>query len=475
MSLRKYLLISILLILSTVGGATIWSSYRESLYEVQELFDAQLARSARVLLGLTITEAETGHLGELQHLILENRLIQENNNGEHHEIEDQVGKEKKAFGHYYELKLAFQVWDQHGNLVLRSANTPLEPLSDIEQGYSDKHLGNTQWRVFGLWNKQRTYRVLTAERHDVRMELVEKIIHRLLLPFLLLLPILAWLLWIAVGRGLQPLTRVADEVASRHSQHLDQLNEESVPEEIKPLVQALNRLFKTLHAAFEKERRFTSDAAHELRTPLAALKTHAQLAMRATSDTDRQHALKQLLAGIDRASHVVDQLLDLARIEPQVSERLGPDESIDLHKLVVDVTSDLISLAMGRKIDISVEESDVLPIIGDRIGLSILLRNLLDNALRYTPESGQVRVAFKHHDQDTCILVEDSGPGIAQADRERVFERFYRGEGEQQSGCGIGLSIVKQVVDRHGATITLGESELGGLKVEVCFPRKTGS
>lgn len=472
MSLRKYLLISILLIISTVGGATIWSSYRESLHEVEELFDAQLSRSARVLLGLTITEAETGHLGELQHLILENRLIHEDDTKGQYDNGGQDGSDESTFGHYYELKLAFQVWDQHGNLVLRSPNTPLEPLSDIEQGYSDKYVGNTQWRVFGLWNQQRTYRVLTAERHDVRMELVQKIIQRLLLPFLLLLPILAWLLWIAVGRGLQPLNRVAEEVASRHSQHLDQLDMESVPEEVKPLVQALNDLFKILHTAFEKERRFTSDAAHELRTPLAALKTHAQLAMRAGSDADRQHSLKQLLAGIDRASHVVDQLLDLSRLEPAASDRQRPDERVDLHTLAVDQVSDLISLANGRHIEISVEESELMPITGDRVGLSMLLRNLLDNAIRYTPEYGQVRVAFEANDQDICVLVDDSGPGIAQSDRERVFERFYRGEGEQQPGCGIGLSIVKQVADRHGASIRLESSELGGLKVKVCFPKE---
>ncbi len=469
MSLRKYLLISILLILSTVGGATIWSSYSESMHEVEELFDAQLSRSARVLLGLTITEAETGHLGELQHLILENRLILENN-GSRSRDDYQYGKEESTFGHYYELKLAFQVWDQHGNLVLRSPYAPLEPLSHIEQGYSDKLIGETQWRVFGLWNQQRTYRVLTAERHDVRMELVEKLTHRLLLPFLLLLPILAWLLWIAVGHGLQPLTRVADEVASRHSKHLDQLEEASVPAEIKPLVQALNRLFITLQAALEKERRFTSDAAHELRTPLAALKTHAQLALRAGNESDREHSLKQLLAGIDRASHVVDQLLDLARIDPDTNERQRPDESIDLHQLAIDVTSDLIALANARKIDISVDEGDRLPVTGDRTGLSILLRNLLDNALRYTPESGQVNVTFRQNDRQACIVIKDSGPGIAPIERERVFERFYRGEGLEQSGCGIGMSIVKQVADRHGATINLGESELGGLKVEVCFP-----
>ena len=469
MSLRKYLLISILLILSTVGGATIWSSYRESLYEVQELFDAQLSRSARVLLGLTVTEAETGHLGELQHMILENRLILENDS--HGNTEEYEEKEKNIFGHYYELKLAFQVWDQHGNLVLRSANTPLQPLTDIEQGYSDTVINDTQWRVFSMWNQQRTYRVMTAERQDVRMELVEKIIHRLLLPFLLLLPILAWLLWIAVGRGLQPLNRVADEVAARHSQHLDQLDEEAVPQEVKPLVQALNRLFRTLDAAFEKERRFTSDAAHELRTPLAALKTHAQLAMRAGNDDDRQHALKQLIAGIDRASHVVDQLLDLARVEPGSVTNKRLLEMVDLHALAIDVISDLLPFADARKIDISVGDTCDVQVRGDRLGLSMLLRNLLDNAIRYTPDHGQVKLSFEC-DECQCLRIEDSGPGIPEADREKVFERFFRGEGLQQSGCGIGLSIVKQVADRHGGSITLERSDLGGLMVKVCFPQE---
>ena len=219
MSLRKYLLISILLIVTSVGGLTIWSSYRESVHEIEEIFDAQLASSARMMLGLTITEIGQGDISTLQNSLLDNRFIthmdDDEDEHEHEELhrdeEEEDDDEDEAYehGHYYETKLTFQVWDRHGNMLLRSANAPLRPLSEIEEGYSDQQMNGVRWRVFGLWNSDRLYRVQTAERYDVRLELVEKITQRLILPFLILIPVLAWLLWIAVGRGLQPLNRVA--------------------------------------------------------------------------------------------------------------------------------------------------------------------------------------------------------------------------------------------------------------------------
>ncbi|MBI3187063.1 MAG: sensor histidine kinase N-terminal domain-containing protein [Gammaproteobacteria bacterium] len=463
MSLRKYLLVSILLILSSVGGLAIWSSYRASVYEVQELFDAQLSRSARLMLGMAVAEVRDGHIDQMQDIILQNKLRLD-------KLKDDdvvTSLESSDLGHYYELKLAFQVWDKHGNLILHSGLSKFEPLTQQEHGYSDSTIEGYPWRVFSMWSYDREYLVMAAERYDVRMELVEKIIQRLMLPFMLLMPVLAWLLWLIVGRGLQPIMRVAEDVKNRDLHNLTNIKDENAPAEIKPLVQAINRLFERVNESFDKEKRFTSDAAHELRTPLAALKTHAQLARSSRDEADRAHALMQVEVGVERASHVVEQLLTLARMQP---DRLQEHwQSLDLHQLAVDVAAELAPQAATKNIDLAVDEVDAITMHGHPVMLRVLLRNLLDNAIRYSPRNGQVAVTFGCG--DCCVSISDSGPGIAEADYEKVFERFYRGNVEE-SGCGIGLSIVKQVADMHGAFIKLGPSALGGLKVSVLFSEK---
>lgn len=451
-----------MLILSGVGGVAIWSSYRASVHEVNELFDAQLSRSARLMLGLAVAEVRDGHVDEMQDMILQNRLRLDSL----HQDDEKESHESSELGHYYELKLAFQVWDRHGNLVIHSGLEKLEPLSRHEHGYSDSMIDGYPWRVFSMWSYDKEYLVMAAERYDVRMELVGDIIQRLLLPFLLLLPLLAWLLWLIVGRGMQPINRVADDVRNRDLHNLANINDENVPTEIMPLVQAINRLFERVSESFEKEKRFTSDAAHELRTPLAALKTHAQLARSARNEQDRQHALMQLEAGVERASHVVEQLLTLARIRPDKMREQW--QTLDLHQLAVDVAAELAPQAAAKNIDLAVDETGAMAIKGHVVMLRLLLRNVLDNAIRYSPQNGQVVVNFDCGAQ--CVSISDSGSGIAEADYEKVFERFYRGE-VSESGCGIGLSIVKQIADMHGADIKLARSALGGLKISVLFSK----
>ena len=461
MSLRNFLLISILLILSSVGGVAIWSSYGSSEHEVQELFDAQLSRSARLMLGVTVAEIRDGHLDEVQKIILHNKLrLDHIKPGD-----DEDFNEASEHGHYYELKLAFQVWDKHGNLLLHSGLSKFEPLSQNKHGYSDSVIDGAPWRVFSMWSYDKEFLVMTAERYDVRKELIDKIIQRLMLPFFLLLPLLAWLLWLMVGHGLKPITRIANEVKDRDLHNLAKIHDENAPTEILPLIQAINRLFQRVNESFEKEKRFTSDAAHELRTPLAAMKTHAQLARAALNDADRQHALSQLERGVDRASHVVEQLLTLARIQPDHAQQHWQQN--DLHQIAVDVAAELAPLAAAKNIDLAVEESSAILIRGHPVMLGVMLRNLLDNAIRYSPQHGSVSVAFDCGSQ--CIRICDSGNGIDEAEYNKVFERFYRGEGDEV-GCGIGLSIVKQIADLHAATISLSRSSTGGLSVSVMFP-----
>lgn len=462
MSLRKYLLISILLIITLMTGATVWSSYSESTREVKELFDAQLARSARLMLGLTLIEIRDGRLQELQSMILRNRFRLDEHKYE--DVEMVLTKEP-----IYEMKLAFQVWDNQGNMILRSGNAPLYPLTEQASGYSEQSIDDTHWRIFSLWNDDYSYQVMAAERNDVREELIDSITWRLLLPFLIMFPVLAGLVWLAIGWGLTPLSRVASEVKTRNIHNLDALDVETVPEEVKPLVLELNWLFSTLKESFDKERRFTSDAAHELRTPLAALKTHAQLATMTDSCDDQKNSIEKIMAGVDRATHVVNQLLVLARLEQGHSQTINM-EPIDLSQLSQDVSSELHDMASNRKIELSVKTSEQHWVNGELTMLSMLLRNLLDNAIRYSPEGSMVELGLAQSKQRISLFVSDNGPGIVDEEKEKVFSRFHRGEALQPSGCGIGLSIVRQITELHQAEIKLIDSPGGGLRVEVRFP-----
>ena len=459
-SLRNFLLFSILISIVVTGGATIWGGYRASVHEVEELFDAQLSRSARLMLGLVLAETNLGHVKEFSENVQGNILTL----SEKDHIEDELYKH----GHFYELKLAYQVWDSYGNMLLRSANAPLQPMSDLEQGYSSQLFNQQNWRTFSLWDAQQRYRVITAERDDVRNDLVNKITLQMTWPFLLLVPLMGIFVWYFVGRGLTPLENVAREIASRESEYLEPLSLIRVPQEIKPLVDELNRLFGSLRQSFEKERRFTADAAHELRTPLAALKVNLQVAESTDKAAEKQQALQAIRQGVDRASHLMDQLLGLARLEPQAIRSLQSIESVDLHALCVEVITEIYPLSQQKKQQISLLGDAGIVLQGYEYPLRSMLSNLLSNSVSYTPAGGEIQLELKKKQDVIHIWVHDSGPGIPEKDRESVLSRFRKVKGSMHSGSGIGLSIVKRVVELHSMQMELITSDrLGGLCVHL--------
>jgi len=307
------------------------------------------------------------------------------------------------------------------------------------------------------------------------------------MPLLLALPVLAILIWIVIGRGIRPLTRVADEVANRAPQHLDPLDTHAVPQEIMPLVNSLNVLFARLQQAFEHERRFTADAAHELRTPLAALKTQAQVALNASIPEQQHNALLNVVTGVDRATHLVEQMLTLARLEPRTfleshknnisAVEIQHADIQNLHKLAAHSLAEIAQTAFEKNIELSLDEmaeGSTAQVMGNADMLGILLRNLIDNAIRYTPPNGEVKVHIHTDNQQVILQVSDTGVGIPQAERTRVLERFYRVLGNQESGSGLGLSIVMRIAELHGATVSLDDAENNrGLKVTVRFPAVT--
>jgi two-component system OmpR family sensor kinase len=277
--------------------------------------------------------------------------------------------------------------------------------------------------------------------------------------------------WWVVSGSLEPVARVRKQVASRQADDLSPVSEAGLPDEVRPLVQELNLLFGRVRTAFDAQQHFVADAAHELRTPLAALKLQVQSLERSDSPEAKRVAVGRLTAGIERATRLVEQLLVLARQEASMAGG-APRQPVDIGGLARRAVADLAGVAQAKGIDLGVQRADAAEVEGQPDALMILLRNLVDNAIKYTPQGGTVDVSVvAEENHGVRVTVEDSGPGIPPAERERVFDRFYRVPGSDAAGSGLGLAIIKSIAERHDATLALGESKrLGGLEATVTFP-----
>jgi two-component system, OmpR family, sensor kinase len=367
-------------------------------------------------------------------------------------------------------ELVTQIWDRDGVLVYWSQPGMGLPVPATE-GYSTINHNGRDWRVYTL--VQGTHALQVAQAQDEREAIATQTALRTLVPFLALIPFFGVLMWVGVGRGLEPLEAMSSAVAKRRPDALAPLEERALPDELQPLGASLNGLLERLSEALASQRRFTADAAHELRTPLAALKLQLDLARRATKPDELHAALDDLEAGVARTSHVVEQLMTLARVEPEAmaQKRTG----CDLVALAKDAIVARAALAADKAIDLGLARAAPAVVEGDPASLAILLSNLIDNALRYTPRGGRIDVAVDYDEQCATLSVADTGPGIAADARERVFDRFYRGEVNEESGSGLGLSIVRRIADAHHATITLdAPAEGSGLVVRVRFSRESG-
>jgi two-component system OmpR family sensor kinase len=304
----------------------------------------------------------------------------------------------------------------------------------------------------------------------VRNELAVKAALRTMMPFLLLVPLLGLLVWFAVTRGLRPLNTVANAVSVRSPESLHPVDERHVPEEIRPVTSALNDLLARLARALEAQRAFTADAAHALRTPLTALRLQIQLAERATDPGERAAAFDTLKEGVERATHLVEQLLTLARHEPEAADR--PMSPVELAGLAAEVVTAYAQFAEEKGVDIGLTGRDSNVVVyGEREALRTLVSNIVENALRYTPRGGRVDVSVAQTDEGAVLQVMDNGPGIPAEERERVFQRFYRRAGTEVPGSGLGLAIVRSIAERHRARVTLESGASGrGLNVRVVFP-----
>jgi len=356
-----------------------------------------------------------------------------------------------------------QIWDPFGTRVYLS-RPGLPMINRATLGYTDLVLQGQRWRVYALQTIDGVIQV--AQPWSVREQLAREAALHVALPLLLLLPLLAAAIMIIVARGLLPLRRVTAEVQQRDAHSLSPIEAPGLPQEIAPLVAELNRLLTRLGASFDTQRAFVADAAHELRSPLTALRLQLQLLDRAPDETARMDARNKLGAAIERAIHLVEQLLTLARNEPEAAR--SSLQPLDLAEAARTGIADAHPLALARGSTLTLEAADGVRVRGDADALRVLVRNLVDNALRYAPPGGQVQVAVRREADGMARLeVDDSGPGIPPADRERAFDRFYRRSGAPEGGSGLGLAIVKAICERHGATIALGESPQHGLRVTV--------
>jgi two-component system, OmpR family, sensor kinase len=365
-------------------------------------------------------------------------------------------------------EIVVQIWNEGGARIYLSH--PYSNLPDrATLGFEDVSTKNGDWRVFSAQVRGRTIRV--AQPKSVRRELARAHAFRTLVPVIVLLPLLAVALWFGVVRALAPMRAVVHEVRTRGAMSLAPISENRLPEELFTLVRGLNDLLRRLSTALDVQRAFVADAAHELRSPLTALRLQLQLLGRAPDAEARSKAQGQLAAGVERASHLVDQLLTLARSAPDASDQ--PFVPVRLDETARLAVADVVPLAGARGVDLGISSAQAAPLTGDPDSLRILIRNLADNAVRYTPRGGRVDVTVRRREDETLVEVADTGPGIPAAERERVFARFYRRSGSDEGGSGLGLAIVKAIAERHAGRIELEDAAGGGLLARAVFPART--
>jgi signal transduction histidine kinase len=430
-SIRARLLIALIILVALISLIAAAVTYRRVLSETSVLFDYQLRQMA---------------LSLRSQISLAPRI----------EVPPDQG----------DTDFVVQIWDVFGaRTYLSRPGLPI--LNQTVLGYANLSLRGEPWRAYGLQTADGVIQIAQPVR--VRETLARAAAERVVIPLILLLPIMIGAVAWIVRSGLAPLRYVTSEVQRRDVRSLTALKTDNLPEEIEPLVTELNRLLERLQRAFSAQRAFISDAAHELRSPLTALRLQLQLLDRAPDEASRREARARLGAAVDRAIHLIEQLLALARSEPQDA---ALDEAlVDLGSVAAEGVRDTHELAMSRNTDLGLEAEPNVLVRGNREALRVLVRNLVDNAVRYTPPHGTVQVRCRSSATQSLLEVMDSGPGIALADRERVFDRFYRRAAAQEGGTGLGLAIVKSIAERHGALVSLNQAPGGGLLVTVSFPR----
>jgi two-component system sensor histidine kinase QseC len=371
--------------------------------------------------------------------------------------------------HKYSPRVAFQVFHD-GRLVMRSVNVGTAPMSERVDGFETLRMTDgSEWRLLVTPGAHDGVRVVVGELTQARNDIVWAVMQGMLQPLVLALPLLALAGWWAVRRGLSPLRQLSYVLGQRQAKSIEPVELADMPSEMQPMVRSLNELFQRIERMMATERHFTADAAHELRTPIAAIRAQAQVALGAGDDqAQREHALHITLGACDRAVRLVEQLLMLARLEAAPAMSAAP---VDLSATTRRVAADLAPTALARRQVLELDAEQHCPAAGDEMLITVLVRNLIDNAMRYSPDGARVLVSVRADVRRIVLRVEDSGAGMTDAEMARLGERFYRVLGSGQAGSGLGWSIVKRIADVFGAEVRTARSELlGGLAVTVYWP-----
>ena len=436
-SIKRRILLLALSAITLAWLAAAAFTYFDARHELEEMLDAHLTQSAALLL------AQSSH-----------------------EIEE-IETEHAPLLHRYARHISFQIWEDGERLLLHSANAPQTPLGTQQQGFSERSIDGERWRVFSAWNESGDLLVQVAERAAVRNAIARNIAGNLLQPLWLALPLLALLLWLAVAHGLRPLHRLTRSIEQQQPGQLEPLQTVNAPIEVMPLIERLNLLFGRIRSLLDNERRFTANAAHELRTPVAAIKAQLQVARAAHEDHERSHALDGAIQGCDRATHLIAQMLTLARLETADTASMT---DCPLRALAAQAIADIAPRALDQGVQLELAEGEELSVRGLPALLGVLLRNLLDNAVRYSAPGTLVRVEIARVAGRSSLSVSDNGPGVPAAELERIVEPFYRIPGSTASGSGLGLSIVQRIAAIHEAEFQLQNGPDGrGLQVRVMF------
>lgn len=448
-SMRNRLLLSTLGLFAVAWIAVAYMIERAEQHQLLEQFDVLLEQKYEFLKAIVRHEHGEGDVGGFAEEL------------------DSAALTLHLNGHRYGLE--YQVFTPSRKLLFGSARAPAEPMLASEHEYRDDVIGGLQWRILCGREAVSGHWIAVGYRIDNRADLMEDIAEETLRPLSITMMLLAAMLWYLIGRSLDPISKLASEIKGRHPLALDTISAYSVPKEVEPMIDSLNRLFKRLEEAFDSYDQFTTNAAHELRTPLAGLSLQVEASLRATTESDRLHALRMVKRGVDRASRIVEQMLALARlntlndsVHEQKTSLYAPS-----HKAVQSIEA----LAEDRNVTIQLSGDPSTEVWGMEGLIEILVANLVNNAVLYSPRGGRVSVQVGRDENCSYIVVEDSGPGIPEEMRALAMQRFIRLPEHGGEGSGLGLAIVRRIVDLHGAGLTLSNAETGtGLRVIIEFP-----
>ncbi|WP_421183895.1 ATP-binding protein [Aeromonas dhakensis] len=468
-SIRRFLLSGILALVSASLAVSALIGYLEASHEMEELFDARLAQSAR------ITNQLLGRYLEQNGELPANGTVYqdwEQSNPEPWQKDKSFNlrgedRELTPFGHEFERNLYFQLLSEQGGILLRSPSAPSQPLGALAPGFNSVTKDNHEWRTFTLYNQDAQTWLIVAERDDERSELASKMATLTMLPLLITLPFLLGLLWWLISRGLAPLRQLAQAIGERHPANLSPLNLKIRAQELTPLTNEINRLMHALADTIEREKQFTNEAAHELRTPLAVLRIHSENALAAEDAESRQQSLQKMLLALDRSDRLLRQLLTQARIDNQQGLELS---ELNLNQLLQGTLATLAPIALKKDQQLSLEGTEQLTVMGQATLLELMFSNLIDNALRYTQAQGEIVVEACQEGHRVRVDIRDNGPGIPTAALSRLCERFFRVNPQQGDGVGLGMAIVSRIAQLHGADLDIHNRPEGGLEVSVLLP-----